>query len=192
MKTPTLKKIILASGSPRRRQLLKEIVPEFSIAPSRDINEEYPQSIPVEEVAPYLSQLKVEAYRDLVSDDSLVITADTVVILDDMILGKPGDRESAIAMLHNLSGRSHRVITGVTIAGAEKTITFANETLVHFDALSDQEIACYVDDFQPYDKAGAYGIQEWIGARGILRIEGCFYNVMGLPLNDLYNHLKAF
>lgn len=192
MKSPTNKKIILASNSPRRRQLLKEIVPDFIIAESRDIDERYPKNLSVELVAPYLSQLKAESYADLIDSDKLLITADTVVILENQILGKPHSREDAIEMLQRMRDKSHFVITGVTIKTKERTETFSSKTVVYFDNLSDEEIETYVDYFRPYDKAGAYGIQEWVGCRGIKKIEGCFYNVMGLPLNLLYYHLSKF
>ncbi len=192
MKSPVNKKIILASNSPRRRQLLGEIVPEFTLAPKRDIDETYPEVLKTEEVAPYLSRLKAMGYAYLVDANTIVITADTVVIVDDEILGKPHNAEEAAAMLRKLSGRIHKVMTGVTLKSADKTVTFANTTEVRFDDLNDAEIEAYIEEFKPFDKAGSYGIQEWIGCRGIKSINGCFYNVMGLPLNDLYNHLSQF
>ena len=190
MKCPTDKKVILASNSPRRRQLLSGIVPEFSIAESRDINEQYPDSLPAEQVAPFLSQLKAEGYSDLIDNQSVLITADTVVILDNQILGKPASEDDAVHMLSRLSGRTHKVITGVTLKTTEKTHTFSSSTLVDFDVLDEDEIRRYVREFKPFDKAGSYGIQEWIGYRAIKKIDGCFYNVMGLPLNRLYTELK--
>ena len=192
MKSPTNKKIILASNSPRRRQLLKEIIPEFSIAQSRDIDENYPSDMPVMEVAPYLSKVKAECYSDLVEKDTILITADTVVILDGRILGKPHSISEAVEMLKEMRGKEHLVVTGVTLKSEEKTETFASVTKVCFDQLSDDEIFAYVEEFKPFDKAGAYGIQEWIGCRAINGIQGCFYNVMGLPLNLLYSHLLLF
>lgn len=192
MTNPTNKQIILASNSPRRRQLLRQIISDFEIAEPRDIEESYPPTLPVEDVAPYLSELKANAFSDLLKTDKLLITADTVVILEDKILGKPHSRDEAVEMLKKMRDKVHNVITGVTLKTKDKTITFCSKTAVHFDNLSDQEIESYVDEFQPYDKAGAYGIQEWIGCRGIKEIEGCFYNVMGLPLNLLYKQLSDF
>ncbi len=190
MKSPVDKRVILASGSPRRRQLLEYIVPEIEVARSRDIDETYPGDLPADDVAPYLSRVKADGYADLVKDDSLVITADTVVILDGKILGKPADEEEAVAMLSALSGRSHRVVTGVTVKSVDRTVTFKEVTEVVFDTVSQDDIRSYVDDFRPLDKAGAYGIQEWIGCIGITGIKGCYYNVMGLPLHALYKVLR--
>lgn len=189
MKNPTDKHIILASNSPRRRQLLGGIVSEFEIAPPRPVDETYPNSLSPEEVAPFLSQIKAKAYADLVTENTLLITADTVVILDNKILGKPQSHSQAVAMLQSLSGHTHRVVTGVTIVSSEKEITFSNTTEVTFDTLTHEEIDDYIKQFQPFDKAGSYGIQEWIGYRAIRKIDGCFYNVMGLPLNHLYLEL---
>lgn len=183
------RKIILASGSPRRRELLSALAPQFETAPSREVDEVYPADMAASEVAPFLSSVKAEAYDDLAFDGSIVITADTVVILDGEILGKPCDEDDAVAMLRKLSGRTHTVVTGVTIMTAMKTVTFSDTTEVEFDHLTDEEITRYVECFRPLDKAGAYGIQEWIGYIGIKGIRGCYYNVMGLPLHALYRHL---
>lgn len=191
MKSPTDRHIVLASNSPRRRALLKEIVPDFEIAPSRQVDESYPDDLNVFEVAPYLSRKKAEAYGDLTGEDTVVVTADTVVIIDGRILGKPRDAHDACRMLRQLSGREHVVVTGVTVKSKDKTETFSCRTSVFFDNISDDEISDYVAEFNPLDKAGSYGIQEWIGCRGIKKIEGCFYNVMGLPLNMLYDKLKT-
>lgn len=182
--------IILASNSPRRRELLHYIVDNFDIAPSRDIDETYPADTAPDDVPCYLSRLKADAYADLVAADTVLITADTVVILDSVILGKPHSRDRAIAMLHQLSGRTHRVVTGVTLLTANRSVTFSTTTHVTFDTLSDDEIEYYVDRYQPYDKAGAYGIQEGLGAASVSHLDGCYYNVMGLPLNALYRQLK--
>lgn len=187
-----MKKIILASGSPRRRELLGLVTDNFTVAPSRDIDESYPDTLAPDQVPVFLSQLKARGYDDLTADGSIVLTADTVVIVDEQILGKPAGRDEAIAMLRMLSGRAHRVVTGVTLHTADRSASFATTTTVHFAPLTDSEIEHYVDTYRPFDKAGAYGIQEWIGAIGITGIEGCFYNVMGLPLHDLYRHLKEF
>lgn len=192
MKSPVNKDIILASNSPRRRQLLKEIVPSFAIAPSRDVNEVYSEDMSPEEVAPFLSRVKANAYSDLIDENTILITADTVVILEGKILGKPHSESEAIEMLREMVGKEHLVITGVTLKSIGKTETFSNITKVVFDEIPDEQIIEYVREFKPFDKAGSYGIQEWVGCRGIKAIEGCFYNVMGLPLNDLYNHLSKF
>lgn len=185
-------KILLASGSPRRRELLAMIAPDFAVAPGRDVDESYPSDIPAEKVAEYLSKVKADAYIDLLADDEIIITADTVVIIDGRILGKPAGRDDAVAMLRSLSGRRHKVVTGVTVTARDRSVSFDETTVVEFAPLSDDEIDAYVDTFRPYDKAGAYGIQEWIGAVGIKGIEGCYYNVMGLPVHTLYHRLKEF
>lgn len=185
-------KILLASGSPRRRELLAMIAPDFAVTPGRDVDESYPSDIPAEKVAEYLSKVKADAYIDLLDDDEIIITADTVVIIDGRILGKPAGRDDAVAMLRSLSGRRHKVVTGVTVTARDRSVSFDETTVVEFAPLSDDEIDAYVDTFRPYDKAGAYGIQEWIGAVGIKGIEGCYYNVMGLPVHTLYHRLKEF
>ncbi len=185
-------KILLASGSPRRRELLAMIAPGFTVAPGRDVDESYPSDIPAEKVAEYLSKVKADAYIDLLADDEIIITADTVVIIDGRILGKPAGRDDAVAMLRSLSGRRHKVVTGVTVTARDRSVSFDETTVVEFAPLSDDEIDAYVDTFRPYDKAGAYGIQEWIGAVGIKGIQGCYYNVMGLPVHTLYHRLKEF
>lgn len=182
--------VMLASKSPRRRELLGMIVGDFDIADSREVEEVYPSDILAEEVPQYLSRLKAGAYRDLLGDKGIVITADTVVILDGKILGKPHDRHDAIEMLRSLSGRTHTVVTGVTVTSAEASRTIGVHTCVTFDHLEQSIIEDYVDTYRPYDKAGAYGIQEWIGAVGISGIEGCYYNVMGLPLHALARMLR--
>ncbi len=182
--------IILASASPRRRELLKMIEPEFEIATGIDVDETYPEDLPAEEVPMFLSKLKADAYRSIINDGDILITADTVVIIDGEILGKPENREEAIKMLKRLSGREHIVITGVTLSTNTKTETFSQATKVCFDNISVSDIEFYVDKYSPYDKAGAYGIQEWIGAAAISGIEGSFYNVMGLPVHALFLKLR--
>lgn len=184
-------KILLASNSPRRRELLAALSDDVTIAPSREVDETYPATLAPDEVAPYLSALKSEAYKDLAVDDTILVTADTVVICDGCILGKPADRDEAIAMLTLLSGRSHHVVTGVTLRRGDKSVTFAESTEVVFSQLNPADIEHYVDRYRPYDKAGAYGIQEWIGYVGIESIRGDYYNVMGLPLHRLYQALKS-
>lgn len=185
-------KIVLASGSPRRRELLGLIVPEFDIAPSRPVDESYDPTLPAEQVPEVLSRKKSEAYADLLVGDTLLITADTLVICEGKILGKPRDAANATEMLHLLSGRTHTVVTGVTLAQGQRRLSFAETTQVHFGKLSDDDIREYVERFRPFDKAGAYGIQEWIGCIGIRGIDGCFYNVMGLPLHSLYAAIRTF
>lgn len=185
-------KILLASASPRRRELLSQIYPDFEIAPSIEVDEVYPSSMPAVDVAPHLSQLKANAYKSLITDNQLIITADTVVINNNVVLGKPSSKSDAIEMLKVLSGKSHNVITGVTITTASRQTTFSVNTEVEFSTLELKEISWYVDKYMPLDKAGAYGIQEWIGCIGVKKINGSFYNVMGLPLHKLYNELKTF
>lgn len=185
-------KILLASASPRRRELLSQICTDFDIAPSIEVDEVYPSSMPAVDVAPHLSLLKANAYKSLITDNQLIITADTVVINNDIVLGKPSSKSEAIEMIEALSGRTHNVITGVTITTATRQTTFSANTEVEFSTLEEQEISWYVDKFKPFDKAGAYGIQEWIGCIGVKKINGSFYNVMGLPLHKLYNELKSF
>lgn len=187
---PTKLKIILASASPRRRELLHMIAPDFDLAPARDVDESHPDGIPAEQVPVYLSQIKSDAYADIIGPDNVLLTADTVVICDNKILGKPHTPAEAHTMLTMLAGRAHTVVTGVTLRTAHKTTSFGETTTVHFANISDTEIQNYIDLYQPMDKAGAYGIQEWIGAIGIQGIDGDFYNVMGLPLHRLYSELK--
>lgn len=186
-------RIILASGSPRRRELMLLLDIDFEVNTSIDVDENH-DGISSREVAPFLSRVKADAYRALLTSggNELVITADTVVILDDKVLGKPRDSREAVGMLSALSGRVHEVITGVTVMTAGKTVTFSATSKVEFAPLSTDEIEYYVNRFRPLDKAGAYGIQEWIGAAGIRGIDGSFYNVMGLPVHRLYDTLKEF
>lgn len=186
-----MNKIILASASPRRRELLKMITPDFTIADGREVDEIYPASMAPEKVPEYLSQLKASAYLDDLSGDEVLITADTVVILDGKILGKPHTRNEAVDMLMRLQNRTHTVVTGVTLSTASGWKSFSQTTEVDFDVLSRSEVEHYVDNYKPFDKAGAYGIQEWIGAAAIKGIRGSFYNVMGLPVHALYTELKA-
>lgn len=185
-------KLILASASPRRRELLKMIAPDFEIATGVEVDETYPADMPAEEVPVYLSQLKAHGYQSWVRTlDDVLVTADTIVIVDGDILGKPGTRDEAIAMLERLSGRPHTVVTGVTLTTLQGTESFSQNTTVYFDDIAREDIEHYVDEYRPYDKAGAYGIQEWIGAAAIRGIEGSFYNVMGLPVHKLFEHLRA-
>ena len=184
--------IILASGSPRRKQLLEELGIKFRID-VKPISETYPSDYPVEKVAQYISEFKAAAFQtaDLKSN-SLIITADTVVILNNEILGKPIDEDEAKSMLSALSGERHKVITGVTLRTIKKRHSFSVWTDVIFKNLSNEEIEYYVQNFKPFDKAGAYGIQEWIGHVAIEKIEGSYFNVMGLPTHRLYEELLRF
>lgn len=184
--------LILASQSPRRRQLLADAGIEYSLAPRFECEELYPESLPAVEVAEYLSRLKSEAYPAPLADEDILLTADTVVVAGGEVLGKPVDRADAIAIINKLSGREHEVITGVTLRSAVRTKSFSSRSVVRFRALSQEEIEYYVDTYSPMDKAGAYGIQEWIGYVGIEGIEGSFYNVMGLPIQRVYCELDSF
>lgn len=184
--------ILLASQSPRRRELLKILRLPFRTVDIKDVEEVYDPSLPAEEVPCFLSRLKASAYTDSLNDDDILVTADTVVILRGEILGKPADLKEAVDMLRKLSGQTHKVVTGVTITTKDTSATFSSVTEVKFAELSDADIDYYINIFHPLDKAGAYGIQEWIGAVGIERIEGSYYNVMGLPVHRLYKELIPF
>ena len=183
-------RLILASASPRRRELLADCDLDFILAEKFECEECYPADLAAEKVAEYLSQLKSNAYPHTLSEGDILLTADTVVILGDKILGKPHSEAEAVEMISTLSGATHKVVTGVTLRTAERTISFSAESLVSFRALEAEEINYYVEKYRPMDKAGAYGIQEWIGYIGIKGIEGSFYNVMGLPVQRLYSALK--
>lgn len=185
------KKILLGSGSPRRKELLSMMDIAFEAIRLNDVEEIYPASLPATEVAGYLSRLKAQSYLDKIAPDTVLITADTVVIADNEILGKPKDKADAIAMLKRLSGAQHKVITGVSLTTTNEIITFHETTIVEFDEITTSDIERYVEKYNPFDKAGSYGIQEWIGLIGIKKINGCFYNVMGLPTSALYRHLSA-
>ncbi len=184
-------KLILASASPRRQQLMRDAGFKFEVK-LKHIDEIYPGHLAPDQVPEYLARLKAGAFQGELTPGEVLITADTVVCLDERILGKPRDRFEAIEMLHRLSGRKHTVVTGVCLTSTEQKKSFSAYTDVFFKELSDEEITCYVDNYKPFDKAGAYGIQEWIGYIGIRRIEGSFYNVMGLPVQQLYEALKNF
>lgn len=183
------KRLLLASGSPRRRELTEQLGMEVVRAHLKDVEETYPDTLSAAEVAPYLSRLKAEAYMGEIAPDEVLLTADTVVVDGDRILGKPRDEGEAHAMLRELSGHTHQVITGVTLASDKGMQTFSEVTEVEFAELTDDEISYYVEKYRPLDKAGAYGIQEWIGYIGIKGIKGDYYNVMGLPLRRVYEHL---
>lgn len=182
-------KLVLGSKSPRRQELLKGLGFEFEVR-VLDTDESYPADITVEEVPAYIAQEKGDAFLDTLAMDELAVTADTLVVLGDEILGKPADRDGAIEMLKKLSGNTHQVITGVCLTTREKTVSFSEITEVNFKELTEEEIIYYVDNYKPFDKAGSYGIQEWIGYVGIHSIVGCYYNVMGLPVSYLFEVLN--
>ncbi|MGF1638135.1 MAG: Maf family nucleotide pyrophosphatase [Cyclobacteriaceae bacterium] len=181
------KHYILASGSPRRQMILDEAGLDFEVKVA-DIHEDFPADMPVVNVARYLAEKKANQFPYL-KDDELVITADTTVVVDDIILNKPVDYQDAFDMLRCISGRSHTVITGVCLKTREKTISFDDNTLVTFKALSNEEIDYYIQQHEPFDKAGAYGIQEWIGMIGVTTMQGSYFNVMGMPVHKLYEVL---
>ena len=185
-------KIILASNSPRRKELLAGLDVQFEVRIIPGIDESYPDTLPTMEIAEYIAQKKAKAYRETMADDELIITADTIVVLDDKVLGKPKDAEEARCMLHALSGKTHQVVTGVVLTTKELQKHFSVVSNVTFKALSDNEIDYYVDTYKPMDKAGAYGIQEWIGYVGVTRLEGSYFNVMGLPVQRIYEAMKEF
>lgn len=185
-------KIILASNSPRRKELLAGIDVNFEVRVLKNIDEGYPSDLPTKEIAEYISKKKAAAYLETMTADELVITADTIVVLGDEVMGKPHDDADARRMLRELSGRTHQVITGVTLTTHERQHSFSVETDVTFKELSDEEIDYYVRTYQPMDKAGAYGIQEWIGHVGVTALKGSYFNVMGLPVQRIYEALKTF
>lgn len=182
--------IILASKSPRRRELLTGLGIEFETRVIPGIAEDYPQGLRGEEIPQFISREKANAYRPSLRPDDLLITADTIVYADDMVLGKPQDAADAHRMLSLLSGKTHQVMTGVSLTTVHSQKTFAAVTDVTFATLTDEEINDYITLYRPFDKAGAYGIQEWIGYVGVTRINGSFYNVMGVPVQRLYTELK--
>lgn len=184
--------IILASNSPRRRQLMADAGIPFTVAEKYGCDELLPEGIPSDEAAAFLSRLKSNAFPRPLCADEILVTADTTVNIDGCVLGKPADRNEALRMLSQLSGRTHSVVTGVTLRSAHVAHTFSSVTRVTFRTIAADEAAYYVDTFRPYDKAGAYGIQEWIGYAAVEHIEGSFYNVMGLPVQRLYDELRRF
>lgn len=191
-------RLVLASNSPRRQELLRGLGLMFEIRTKQDITEDFPTDLRGEEIPIHISKEKAQHYLDSLADDELLITADTIVYLPPTttkpghVLGKPHDEEEAKSMLRALAGRTHEVITGVTLLSRFQSRSFASTSRVTFAPLSEQEIEFYVSHFHPLDKAGAYGIQEWIGYVGVTRLEGSFYNVMGLPVQRLYEELKAW
>ncbi len=185
-------KLLLASASPRRKELLAMLGLEFDLYSGKDVDESYPEDIETDEIAKFLAQKKADAYVKELASDEIVITADTIVVNDGTVLGKPANEIEAKTMLSSLSGHKHKVITGVAITSLQKQVLFSVETEVEFAQLEEVEIDEYVSVFKPLDKAGAYGIQEWIGCIGVKNISGSYYNVMGLPLHRLYTELKHF
>ncbi|MBR0259595.1 MAG: septum formation protein Maf [Prevotella sp.] len=184
--------IILASNSPRRKELLAGLDIPFDVRVIDGIDESYPDDLATHGIAQYISQKKAAAYRLSMASDELVITADTIVVLGTHVMGKPHDAAEAQAMLRELSGRTHQVITGVTLTTTDRQTSFSVITDVTFKAFTDDEINYYVSNYRPFDKAGAYGIQEWIGHIGVTALNGSYFNVMGLPVQRIYEALKTF
>ncbi len=183
-------KLILASNSPRRQQLMREAGFTFEVK-VKDTPEDFPEDMPAEEVPAFLALRKAEAFKTEITNGQVVLTADTIVVANGNILNKPADREEAYRMISSLSGRSHSVYTGVCLMSQKETTTFTEETKIYFTRLSPEEIYKYIDEYKPFDKAGAYGIQEWIGLIGIERLEGSYFNVVGLPVHRVYSALKT-
>ena len=183
-------KVILASNSPRRKELLSGLGIEYQVKAMPDVDESFPDTLVGEEIPAFIAQAKANAYQSVMGADELVITADTIVWIDNEVLGKPESREDAIDMLRKLSGASHQVITGVCITTVDWQKCFTATTDVTFAQLTDEEIEYYVDNYAPMDKAGAYGVQEWIGFVGVESISSSYFNVMGLPIQRLYGELK--
>ncbi len=185
-------KVLLASNSPRREELLRGIDIDFEIKVLPDIDESYPSDLPLEEVAEFVAQKKASSYTDNLKDDELLITADTIVILDKTIYGKPSNKEKAKEMLCALSGQTHRVISGVCLASTKKQTSFSVVSEVEFTQLTIEEIEYYIERYAPFDKAGSYGVQEWIGYIGVKHINGSYFNIMGLPIQRLYKEIGRF
>ena len=184
-------KLILASQSPRRRELLKGLDVEFSTC-TVDADESFPASLKGADAVQYICKAKANAYKPQLEENTIAITADTVVILDENIIGKPKSYEEAFSMIRSLSDRVHEVITAVCIFSKEKCVEFYSSTEVHFSEITNEEINYYIEKYKPFDKAGSYGVQEWIGYIGIEKIVGSYFNVMGLPVKRLYDELKSF
>jgi septum formation protein len=184
-------KIILASRSPRRQQLLHELGLKFDVV-IKEYEEIYPEGLDGDEIARYIAYGKAASFRNELSENEIVIAADTIVWCNRKVLGKPVDQEDAVAILKEISGNTHEVITGVSIRSHSKEITFSESTKVTFEVFSDKEIAYYIANYKPYDKAGAYGIQEWIGIIACSHIDGSYFNVVGLPVQRLYKELQRF
>ena len=184
--------IVLASNSPRRKELLQRMGVNFTVRTLFGIDESYPDSLRGEDIVCYISRNKAKAYQSSMAPNELLITADTIVYVDGEVMGKPKNAEQAKEMLHKLSGKTHQVITGVTIVTAKRTENFGVTSQVKFTNITDDEINFYVDNYLPFDKAGAYGIQEWIGIVAVEEIKGSYFNVVGLPVQRLYQKLKTF
>ncbi len=182
--------IILGSGSPRRHYLLNELGIDYEIRVNKNLDETYPVGLPKQEIPVYLAELKSRTMMKEVPQQTLLITADTIVWLDGRVINKPRDREDAVSILKRLSGNMHEVLTGVCLRTEEKMHSFHATSLVWFARLDNEEIEYYIDQYKPFDKAGAYGVQEWIGYIGIEKIEGSYFNVMGLPIQKVYHELK--
>ena len=182
--------LILSSNSPRRKELLAGLDIPFEVRVIEDIDESYPDTLPTGEIAEYIAKKKAAAYE--VGNDEVLITADTIVVLDNQILGKPADAEEAKQMLRSLSGKTHHVITGVCLKSRDQQHHFSVISEVTFKTLAEEEISYYVENYKPFDKAGAYGIQEWIGYIGVTGLSGSYFNVMGLPVQRIYEELKKF
>lgn len=181
--------LLLASQSPRRRALLKELGFAVEIVRPPDVDEVFPDHLKGHDIPVFLSKLKAEAYTEPIPENCMLVTADTIVWIDNEVIGKPANREDAIGMLQKLSGKKHHVYTGVCLKYHGTCHLFYDETSVYFHSLSNEEIICYVDNYKPFDKAGAYGVQEWIGFVGVERIEGSYFNVMGLPTHRIYQEI---
>ncbi len=183
-------KIVLASNSPRRKELLSGLGVDYVVKTLPDVDETYPGGLNEEDIAKHIARGKAEAYREVMNDDELVITADTIVWLEGTVMGKPKDEEDAREMLRRLSGKTHQVVTGVCLTTTSMQKTFATVTDVTFSNLTEEEIDYYVTRYRPMDKAGSYGVQEWIGFVGVENLSGSYFNVMGLPIQRLYTELK--
>jgi len=184
--------VILASNSPRRKELLQRLGLKFRVRCLFGLDESFPDALEGEAIADFIAKKKAEAYRPSMSAKELIITADTLVFCQGEVLGKPANTEKAFEMLHKLSGQTHQVVTGVSVLTAKRFETFTTTTDVKFAQLTEEEISFYINNYLPYDKAGAYGIQEWIGMVAVERIDGSYFNVMGLPIQRLYALLKTF
>lgn len=186
------KKLILSSASPRRKELLEGLGLEFTIDTGTSFIEQSAPGTPLEQIPALMAEGKSEGFHRQLADDEILLTSDTMVYCDGVVMGKPHSRDEAISMLHHLSGRVHHVTTAITLRDSHHKITVSDTAYVHFKTLSDNEITYYVDNFKPFDKAGAYGIQEWIGYIGITKIEGSYFTIMGLPVHLVYEKLAEF
>jgi septum formation protein len=184
-------RIILASRSPRRRQMLDELGLKFDVV-VREYDEIYPEGLRGAEIATFIASEKAASFKEVIKANEIVIAADTIVWCNDKVLGKPVDRDDAARILREISGNTHEVITGVSLLSTTRTFTFSESTRVTFEPLSDEEIYFYIDEYAPFDKAGAYGIQEWIGIAACSHIDGSYFNVVGLPVQRLYKEIQNF